>query len=242
MKKRIVLVIISFCFSYHCYSQTVFYSEDFAGGLPAGWAIIDSVATPIGEVWQWSDTINPFAVTLVGGVSVDSFSTLGTTAANGYMIFDSDGYGDNSSAENSSLVSTPINCSGAALVHLSFHHYYRDFTNSVATVLVSTDSINWWSVMDFDSTTPNADSVDIDISSIAANADSVYLRFRYTGNWGWYWMLDDIKLYVPSGVGTNEINTTDHFFVFPNPSSGMVTIYKTCDEKPISIHIFNCRR
>ena len=134
--KIIILVLISFCFTIESYSQTVFYSADFAGGLPAGWAIIDSVVAPVGEVWQWSDTITPFAVTPVGGISVDSFSTSGTTAANGYMIFNSDAYGDNSSAENSSIVSAPINCLGHSLVHILFNQYYRDFTKTEATLFV----------------------------------------------------------------------------------------------------------
>ena len=215
-------------------TTTAFYSQDFAGGLPAGWTIIDSIIPSNGEIWQWSDTIGPFAI--YNGV--DSFSTNGTTAGNGYLIFDSDGYGNNTTTENTSLMSPPISCAGQSTVHLGFNHYYRDFLNSVATVYVATDTVNWVPIATFDATTTNPKAVDFDISSIAANHDSVYLLFQYTGSWGWYWMLDDIQFADAATIGINE--NTNHTItpLYPNPSTGRVTYTPTTSAKQ-TLTIYN---
>ena len=129
-------------------TAAAFFTEEFDGGPQADWAVIDSISPPNGEIWQWSDTIAPFVIT----AGTDSFSTNGTTAANGYMIFNSDGYGNNSTDENTSLVSPPINCSMYSTVYLGFNHYYRNFSTSAATVFVSNDSITWTQVALFNST------------------------------------------------------------------------------------------
>ncbi len=215
-------------------ATTAFYSEDFAGGVPAGWTIIDSISPSNGEIWLWSDTIVPFVI--YNGV--DSFSTNGTTAANGYMIYDSDGYGNNTTLENTSLRSPPISCAAQSSVHLGFNHYYRDFINSVATVYVGTDTVNWFPVRTFNATTTNPEGVDIDISSIAANHDSVYLLFQYTGSWGWYWMLDDIQLADAATIGINENTDYQIMPLYPNPSTGRVTYTPTTSAKQ-TLTIYN---
>src|SRR5262245_43906632 len=61
-----------------------FYSEDFASGLPGSWQNIDN-GSPANVLWRYTTT------GAMNGFPFDNFlNPNGTTAANGYMIFDSD--------------------------------------------------------------------------------------------------------------------------------------------------------
>lgn len=173
-------------------SFTPFYTEDFAGGVPAGWLNTDSSGN--GVIWK-ATTTHSFDGT--------SLSSTGTTAANGYMLFDSDsahGVG----GENADLISSSIDCSGHSTVHLNFNEFLA-YYNDTSTVWVSNDGSTWTLVQNssaglsqFSSTT-NPHNVDVDISAIAANQSTVYIRFNYKADFSFYWMIDDIKLYeLPS--------------------------------------------
>ena len=215
-------------------TATAFYTEDFAGGIPADWTIIDSIVPSNNEIWLWSDVVGPMTVT----AGMDSFATNGTTASNGYIIYNSDAYGNNATDENTSIMSPPINCTGQATVHLGFNQYYRDFTTSTAMIYVSTDAVNWSNIVTYDANTTNPQATDFDISSIAANQDSVYLLFQYIGSWGWYWMIDDIQLNDALTIGINTNSNQENSPLYPNPSTGMVT-YTPITEGKQTITIYN---
>lgn len=201
MKKftSVVFTLFLSIAAYHALG-TNFYSENFSGGIPGTWQNIDSAGN--GIKWRWTTT----------GAFNNSFpfdnalSTTGTTASNGYVIFDSDSafpdYGDGL------LVTNAINCSGKSNVHLTFNEYFAQYLSSMGIVSVSNDGVNWTPIHDAeaglgqDQTTANPDAVDIDISSIADNQTTVYLMFRYTGQGEYFWMVDDIGLYeVPANDG-----------------------------------------
>ena len=89
-------------------TSTPFFSEDFSGGLPSGWQVIDSAG--IGVNWH-------FTTTGTFNTAYDSLSVIGTTAANGYMIYDSDSANTTLGGENADLISVSINCSLYPNVH-----------------------------------------------------------------------------------------------------------------------------
>lgn len=172
-------------------SSSPFYTEDFANGLPSGWQAIDNAG--VGVNWHFTNT-GTF------NTAYDSLSVIGTSAANGYMIYDSDSANATFGGENADLISISINCSLHPNVRLSFNEYLIHY-NDTATVLVSNNGNSWTEFhnssagLDQQSGTSNPHHVDFDISSVAANQPTVYIRFNYKANFSYFWMIDDVQLY-----------------------------------------------
>ena len=113
------------------------WSEDFNGGVPAGWNIV-TTGNPAVE-WKY---------TTVGHTGDYPTAALeSTTAANGWMIVDSDA--DNFSGgpnEDTKLASPMIDNSGSpfpANVMLGFEQMMREWQSETTTISVSSDSTNW---------------------------------------------------------------------------------------------------
>ena len=166
-----------------------FYTEDFSSGIPASWQAIDSA----GNGLNWKHT-------MTGAFNGDSLSVTTSSAANGYMIYDSDSAGGSNGIDKADLISGPINCSTHPNVHLNFNEYIVHY-NDTALVYISTDGTNWTIVHDASAglsvfqASPNARNVDLDISALAASQDSVWIRFSYHADFSFYWMIDDVVLH-----------------------------------------------
>lgn len=196
MKKTLqfnLLVICSICsivfsISHQTQAQNIFWSENFANGIPADWSNYD-VSNPNAE-WLWDDdpTANLF-------FPQPPFSAI--SANNGFALFDSDAF---PLAHDVRLETDAIDCSGQNTVIIHFENQYDYFnTTAQATLEVSTDSNTWTSYNLFTGHSSNnhrehVQIEEIDISTVAANASTVYLRFRWVGNKEYIWRLDDILL------------------------------------------------
>ena len=176
-------------------NAAIIYSQDFAGGIPATWTITDNAGN--GEVLTW---------TVDTSANGDQLSPTGTTSANGYVLFDSDGGGAASGAEDCDMVTDAINCSGKSTVFLSLNDYFVQYLASTGTLSISNDGVNFTDFYNAETglaqnqSAGNPHSVQIDISSVAANQATVYVRFKYTGDWDYYWMFDDLTLFEPAAV------------------------------------------
>lgn len=160
-------------------AQTTIYTQNFATFPPAGWTNVDNTGTTAGT-WTRVTTAGP----------------LFTTRSNGYAIFDSDGLGNDGKPEDATLSSGAIDCSGHSHVALEFQSLFAQYAASEGKVSVSNDGTNWTEVYSVvNSSTVNPEIVRIDISNIAANQTTVYIRFNYTGDWDNFWAVDDIKVY-----------------------------------------------
>lgn len=197
MKKNILLIIV-FLASLTIKAQ-VFYSENFASGIPVGWTNVDNSGNNI--LWRTTTTGS-----INSNVLVDTaLNPNGTTAANGYLIIDSDSAGQ-AVTEESILTSTAINCASHANVHLTFNEYFAQYLTSTGTVSVSNDNITWVDVhfahagLSINQGTPNPNALDIDITAYAGGQSTVYLRFSYHGEWDYWWFIDDIGLYEPAPI------------------------------------------
>lgn len=180
-----------------------FYNEDFASGLPSGWQTIDNSTN--GTNWAYTTT----GIANQGAYpGADSLNPVNTTAANGYMIYDSDANNGSVGGEDADMITDAIDCSAHSNVHLFFNELLVHYNES-ATVSVSTDGTTWTQVYDAsaglaqNTGTANATGVDLDISSIAANEVTVYVKFNFTGDYDYFWMIDDVILYEQ--VGTDAI-------------------------------------
>lgn len=183
------------------HSRVDFYTEDFSLGIPAGWSNVDS--TNVGVSWKWTTT-GAFQPNINGD---DSWlSDVGTSAANGYMMYDSDSANASVGGEWAILTSGAIDCSTHPTVRLTMYEYFLKWEDAAAIfpntghVYVSSDSINWTLIHAAETGlannvgTANPSFVSANISAEAGGQSTVYLKFVFTGDWSWYWMFDDVSL------------------------------------------------
>jgi len=196
--KKIILFIVLIFPALSSQAQT-FYSEDFSAGIPAGWTNVDISGNNI--LWRTTTTGS-----LNTNVIVDTLlNPVGTSAANGYLIIDSDSAGQGIT-EDALLTTSPINCSAHPNVHLVFNEYFAQYLSSTATVSVSNDNVTFTDFhlahagLTTNQGTPNPNFVDVDITAIAGGQSTVYIRFNYHGSWDYWWFIDDVQLYESPAV------------------------------------------
>ena len=194
-------------------SRTVapFYSQDFSSGIDPSWSNIDSAGN--GKLWEASNNTCANCDLFYVGSGFDSLSVQGTTAANGIIMFDSEstfGIG----GEYGVLTTSAINCSAHPVVRLSFNELFIKYDDQFGTpaylntgrVYVSNDYQNWTLVHAADSglaqdeATPNPNVIDLDITAIAGGRSTVYIRFSFTGDYSYWWFIDDLALTQPSAA------------------------------------------
>jgi hypothetical protein len=103
-------------------------------------------------------------------------------------------------------------------VSLEFEHLFRynNLGNGSFTppsVYVSTDSINWTSYLvnsgiSNNTQSSNPEVTSINISSVAGNQSTVYIRFGWVARC-YYWMIDDIKIVE---TDPNRLEISDHTY------------------------------
>ena len=143
------------------------------------------------------------------------------TYQNGYALFDSDGLGMGINNQNSWLTyKCSIDCSEQTNVILCFQSYYRK-GEANCSLEISNDSVNWQeyfvhTTLALTDCSDNPDFVRVDISSIADNQPNVYVRFRYNGDQGYAWMIDDIVLMSKPDYDLELVDAHINFFDFPH--------------------------
>ncbi|TNE60765.1 MAG: T9SS type A sorting domain-containing protein [Bacteroidetes bacterium] len=212
-------------------AQTPFWSEDFAGGIPAGWTNVD--ASGQGAVWTWCN--DPAAGNnQVGCPSIwddglnEQEPFAATTATNGFVTVDSDEYGNIPANHVSELTTDAIDCSGKSEVFVTFQTHIGVYTvnaESGAILRVSTDKMNWTDYTIFPGLTTsirwsaNPETPILDISAAAAGSATVYLQWQWTGNYEYQWSLDDIAIYDANPTPRHDVAIGEFFY----PASSMAT-------------------
>lgn len=167
-------------------SAQVIFSEDFASATgitpPAGW--INNDIEGGGEVWYFD---NP------GG------RTLNAPITDPAAIFDSDNNGSISGPENAALESPTFDASAVAgYIMLSFDHYFYDNSQSGGAggqyYVEVWDGTAWVEVLADNQDTQDPEHTVINITTAANGASDAQVRFRYVGNWDWYWILDNVVI------------------------------------------------
>lgn len=182
-------------------TATPFAVEDFSSGapgqLPSGWINGTSAGN---ATWKWTN---------VAATSQYNIGALNSsTAANGWMIYDSDSIGslNNATSLNGWLESPSYDCSTHPTVQVTFQQYFRKFQDS-CFLEVSNNNGGTWTVFSIkpnnslanNSSLPtNPTTTSIDISSVAAGQADVKIRFRYKYNGAaggaYNWLIDDVSL------------------------------------------------
>ena len=199
-------------------SGATIWSEDFANGFPVGWTI-DDVSGICPWVWSndgsWGYWNSNNATS--AGTAINS-----TTAANGFLICDPDSanhfnYGQPSGSTyqylESYFTTSAIDLTGHPAVVLEFQQYFR-FNNGIdMNVMVSNNNVTWttYTVQGANvnnSYSGNPDTVKINISSVAGNQPTVYIKIGWNAR-VYCWMIDDMKI---TEAEANDLTMKSHYF------------------------------
>jgi hypothetical protein len=187
---------------------------------PAGWddsftVTVGSVAqgntTPINEAFTTGDP--PAGWTRVnGGTGTQQWTTTnpgGRTAPAGitapFEIIDSD-YDGSGKTQDDSLITPAFSCASATSVTLTFDTYFKwNSSSDFAYIDVSNDGGATWQnkatwTADVGSSTTASHQV-MDITTLAGTSANVKVRFRYVGSYGWYWLVDNVKVDITAPGG-----------------------------------------
>ena len=208
--------------------ETVIWSEDFASGIPTTWMNYGTavgVADPDAK-WEYrGTTTTPSNATgsrggYAGPASTGQLPIQSTTAANGFVVFDSDFLDNAGIAGNfcgtgalacaphvANLETGVINLVGHPTVDLLFTQYYRRFAGPGAVQTVpatyldfSTDGgVTWTGNVTLNagiavnSATTRNSVIAVSIGQYVGNQSNVKIRFRFDGDY-YFWQMDDIKI------------------------------------------------
>ncbi len=168
---------------------TVLWDDDFS--TPANWSF-SNASTP---AHGWVISTTPTATGAVAALS--PFAS--TTASNGFAIVDSDAAGSGSTTDATiQWAGTPIDLTGSTNVSLRFLNVTRNYASDYF-VEVSNDGTNWTSYdvntqITTNINTANPELAVVNISATAAGQATVWVRFKFTADWGWFWAIDDVEI------------------------------------------------
>ena len=192
--------------SYQLRAQTYFINEGFntASGTtaPIGWTI-KANSGAAADIWRFDNPGNRVAGAPVSGK---------------FAIFDSEHYGTMTN-EDVALESPTFSTAGNNRILMQWDQVFPGVIQpGVDSISVEVnDGIVWHKVYGIStfSTTPvnSLSSPSIDISAYAANNTQVKVRFRYTGNFSTWWIVDNVKV----------CTTSDHDPVFTGGANQTIT-------------------
>ncbi len=187
-------------------AQAELWSDDFSD--PNTW-VIEHDATACSLDWE-----------IGTGLSCGGFAPINninsTTSENGFAMVDSDEYGGEtggSEVEDSWFTTAnSIDLSANPNVILEFQSFYRKWTYEECYVVISTNNTDWpeldpdydaesnpnvfrvWPGMGTQDPVLNPTIKRLDISAAAGNQATVWIRFHWTGTWGYAWFVDDVRV------------------------------------------------
>ncbi|MFH1321854.1 MAG: CARDB domain-containing protein [Bacteroidota bacterium] len=184
MKKLFILLFIASAIN-SANAQTIYIDEDFSTGSgttpPAGWMQLILLGDPLVDSFHFD---NP------GG---RIFNAPITDPA---AIFDSDNYSDDGAVENVALISPSFDASAAGTVFLEWDQYFRGGVGGEVFVVVY-NGVSFDTVYSATASSPNPDAQFIDISSSAAGVSNAMVGFIWTGDFSWYWIIDNVLVFSP---------------------------------------------
>ena len=180
------------------------WSDDFSNA--STW-VIEHDASACDLDWQIGIGLAPS-----GSYAIDAIAS--TTYDNGSAMVDSDLYGgaEGGTEVEDSWITTAssIDLSANPNVVLQFETWYRAYNSEKCFIVTSTNNNDWPELTpDFDATTninvyeafPGIDEMPsnptewrLNISPSAGGESQVWVRFHWTGTYGYAWMLDDVAI------------------------------------------------
>jgi len=199
------------------------WSNDMSNA--AEWTITNT-SVPTTNEWYHQDGSD---LSTPSGAFTDFASS---TAANGFFMANSDGVAGNADGDGTPIVTDvtinmPIDLSATntvtnqaeMFVTLTFEHNFR-WWQDIREVHVSGDGGANWTVFPIsdangsvtgamEQNSGNPEVTTVNISSVAGGSNNVLVRFHYDDQdfWGWYWMIDDVKINVQDANDLAEVTS-----------------------------------
>jgi len=192
--------------------DTLFY-EDFTNGFPTGWTFLDNN----GNNYDW---VISNAATITA--TYTNTSGIASTSGGNYMLLFGDSY---NAAQpfvdmDAYFQTDAIDLTGFPSVEVEFQQKFRYCCGGSdrLSFYVSNDNANWTEFDTKGGLGANDQSVDpdvvtIDISCIAGNKSTVYLRWHQQDASHYYWMVDDIVIREASI--SHELAIEENFYLDP---------------------------
>lgn len=173
----------------------VVLTEDFEAGLtaPPGWTVEDLSSPLSGEVWTFETGGT------AGGFTSPNTLVYDNGGDGNYATFDSDGYGNNGTAEESTLTSPAFDCSTLTSVTLSFATVYNGNYGGLGEIEVF-NGTTWTNIHTYATATGGTPNTTVagwqtfDVPELIG-VSNAQIRFRWTGNWSISWSIDNISVY-----------------------------------------------
>ena len=187
-------------------------SFDFADGIPEDWE--NGSESGIG-IWEYRgpDTTPDNTVASLGSCGGNSVVIDSETVDNGFVIFDSNywddpigpcgnlGSGEDPGAHIAWLRTGSIDLSNNEEVVITFRQQWRHNDTTETSLSISTDGGESWEALVLNSedgfVSAAGEWASVNITDIAGGEPDVRFEFMFEGFY-YYWMLDDITLYIPS--------------------------------------------
>jgi len=110
-----------------------------------------------------------------------------------FAIFDSDEYSGGGGAENIALESPAFSAQNYSSIRLKFDQYYDGIYNSTDSILVEVyNGSKWLAVYSYTGSSSISNSQDLNITSNLAGTSNAKVRFRFVGDWSYYWIIDNV--------------------------------------------------
>ncbi len=186
IKKLGLLLLSAFGLLTSTTAQTYYHVDEDFESFPAGVNIF--------PYNNWSNVI------IQGDFGIDFWRfnnvggrTISSPASGKVAAFDSDNYSNNALAEDVSLTTPIINTRGYNNVWVKWDHQFQaGFGGSWAVEVF--DGTNWNQVAN--GTAQLAWRTDsVNVTSFMANKANSRVRFRWRGNYSWWWQVDNLKVY-----------------------------------------------
>lgn len=185
MKKFYFIFAVLLILSKFSNGQSYLLNEDFssANGInpPTGWTQQTQTGNAITDKWHFDNPGNK----VVNYPITDPFA-----------IFDSQNYSTTGGNEVVNLESPFVDASGSGCIYLIFDQLFDKGTNSTGQIQVYNGN-SWQTVYNIDTNITSINNRVINISTVGAGVLNLKLRFKWNGNNGGYWLIDNVKIYSP---------------------------------------------
>ncbi|MDG1842490.1 MAG: T9SS type A sorting domain-containing protein [Crocinitomicaceae bacterium] len=154
--------------------------------------------------WTHSTNVNELAAQIAAGsTQIAGFDPLDhTTAANGFLIINSDAAGGGATQNATTYHTDTIDLSANPAVVMLFEQATRKYAEQYF-VVYSTDAGASWNEVEVNTSygtntnSTNPEGVQVNMSSYIGGQDSVMIGFKYVGQWDWFWAVDDVSIAEP---------------------------------------------
>ncbi len=196
--------------------QSVLFSHDF-NASNNGWSGVNSsTGLNIADA-AWTLRASPYLYTTETFNSGDAQFYLSNSDAQGA-----------GSVTNTFLTSPAFSTLNYSSLWLKFNHHYKAFTADSALVQISTNGTSWITLKSYSTNQGSTQTFVSDSVNITtyAGLPTVFIRYRYYANYGWFWAIDNPTVYglsTPAQISYSWTSNTSGYTSFIKNPVGVVT-------------------